>query len=202
MNITVDLNILHGAAPSSAVFAKNEREASSFSIQEKKKKVRLKRTILFTATNNSSLDVSNIEYVISPLLVYILHWILFSRAFFRSWKRSILKSCSNKWNKDWFAWYFPLEKKYPTRIKEKMKDAKLYLLSPFLRDHELNTANHRWIRSCFSSNIPAFIYILPSLLFIVSIRISLTTFSRHRGALSRRQKEESEIWQFIRNSLH
>lgn len=39
MNITVDLNILHGAAaPSSAVFAKNEREASSFSIQEKKKK--------------------------------------------------------------------------------------------------------------------------------------------------------------------
>lgn len=69
MNITVDLNILHGAAPSSAVFAKNEREASSFSIQEKKK-VRLKRTILFTTTNNSSLDVSNIEYVISPLLVY------------------------------------------------------------------------------------------------------------------------------------
>lgn len=144
--------------------------------------------------------ISNTWYL---LFSYILYWILFFRAFFRSWKRSILKSCSNKWNKDWFAWYFPLEKKYPTRIKEKMKDAKLYLLSPFLRDHELNTANHRWIRSCFSSNVPAFIYILPFSCFLsFSIRISLTTFSRHRGALSRRQKEESETRQFIRNSLH
>lgn len=83
MNITVDLNILHGAAaPSSAVFAKNEREASSFSIQEKKKKkkVRLKRTILFTQTNNSSLDVSNIEYISSFAIFYIEFF--FPRAFF------------------------------------------------------------------------------------------------------------------------
>lgn len=144
--------------------------------------------------------ISNTWYL---LFWYILHWILFSPAFFRSWKRSILKSCSNKWNKDWFAQYFPLEKKisYANKRKDERREvvfAQSISTRSWVKHSKPSVNMFLFLLECTS----IYLYSSFQLLFIVSIHISLTTFSRYRGALSRRQKEESKTRQFIRNSLH
>lgn len=152
VNITVDLNILRAEQHRPVPYSRKTRgKPARFPFR--KKRVWSKRTTLFIATNNSRcFDVSMFRCFDASMLrcfprigsallpaCFTVYIFLFSCSsiFFKSQERSILKLL-DQWYKDWFSWCFPLEKKC-TRIKGKMKDGRVYLLGPFLRDHGLKT---------------------------------------------------------------